>query len=79
MIVSHSPGNEGRELALGIHDRDGFRRAPADRRARHRRVPCPWATCPDELRAHDIGAGDDGELWLTGLGPPTRPSRGGHF
>ncbi|MDT9696896.1 hypothetical protein [Streptomyces sp. P17] len=37
------------------------------------------ATCPDELHAHDISAGDHGDLWLTGLGLPTRPSRGEHF
>ncbi len=37
------------------------------------------ATCVDELRALDISAGDHGDLWLTGLGLPTQPSRGEHW
>ncbi|MGW0711015.1 hypothetical protein ACWD4G_34525 [Streptomyces sp. NPDC002643] len=57
-------------------DPDGPRRiaelAIAECRARK-------ATGPNELRAHDISAGDNGELWLTGLGLPTHPSRGEHF
>ncbi|WP_084464442.1 hypothetical protein [Microtetraspora fusca] len=37
------------------------------------------ATCPDELTAWDISAGDDGELWAPGLGVLTHPSRGEHY
>ncbi|WP_148589897.1 hypothetical protein [Streptomyces sp. WAC01526] len=37
------------------------------------------ATRPAETTAHSASANDNGELWLTGLGLPTHPSRGEHF
>ncbi|MFD7335432.1 hypothetical protein ACFV98_05440 [Streptomyces violascens] len=37
------------------------------------------ATCPDEVTAWDIGAGDDGELWVPGLGFKVHPRRGEHY
>ncbi|KUO05637.1 hypothetical protein [Streptomyces caeruleatus] len=111
MIVSYSPGDQGRELAVGIHDRGAEQTEERQARMRERgwqildehqwwRTALPetdpdaprriaeltiaecrarGATGPNELRAHDISAGDDGELWLTGLGLPTHPSRGEHF
>ncbi|MFI2207059.1 hypothetical protein ACH47Z_41480 [Streptomyces sp. NPDC020192] len=111
MIVSYSPADHGRELAVGIHDRGTEQTEERQARMRERgwriqedhqwwRTELPEtdpyaprllaeltiaecrarkATCPDELKAHDISAGDDGELWLTGLGLRTHPSRGEHY
>ncbi|WP_159029222.1 hypothetical protein [Streptomyces viridochromogenes] len=111
MIVSYSPADHGRELAVCIHDRGieqtGERQAQMRERGWRTLDEHQWwrtalpetdpdaprliaeltiaeclarkATCPAELRAHDISAGDNGELWLTGLGLPTHPSRGEHF
>ncbi|WP_405576512.1 hypothetical protein [Streptomyces sp. NBC_01092] len=111
MIVSYTPADHGRELAVCIHDRGSEqtaeRQAQMGERGWHTLTDHQWwrtelpetdpdgprliaelmiaecrarrATCPDELRAHDISAGDNGDLWLTGLGLPTHPSRGEHF
>jgi hypothetical protein len=37
------------------------------------------ATCPDELTAWEISAGDRGQLWAPGIGVQTYPSRGEHY
>lgn len=36
-------------------------------------------TCPDEVTAWDISAGDDGELWVPGIGVDVHPRRGKHY
>ncbi|MFJ5223110.1 hypothetical protein [Streptomyces sp. NPDC088400] len=36
-------------------------------------------TCPDEVTAWDISAGDDGELWVPGIGVNVHPRRGEHY
>ncbi|WP_438296246.1 hypothetical protein [Streptomyces sp. HUAS TT7] len=36
-------------------------------------------TCPDEVTAWDISAGDDGELWVPGIGFNVHPYRGEHY
>ncbi|WP_405484381.1 hypothetical protein [Streptomyces sp. NBC_00009] len=36
-------------------------------------------TCPDEVTAWDISAGDDGELWVPGIGVDVHPRRGEHY
>ncbi|MFF3920553.1 hypothetical protein ACFYZB_45610 [Streptomyces sp. NPDC001852] len=36
-------------------------------------------TCPDEVTAWDISAGDDGSLWVPGIGVDVNPRRGEHF
>jgi hypothetical protein len=36
-------------------------------------------TCPDEVTALDISAGDDGELWVPGIGVDVHPRRGEHY
>ncbi|MGW1617168.1 hypothetical protein ACWCQZ_49130 [Streptomyces sp. NPDC002285] len=111
MIVSYTPADHGRELAVGIHDRGSEqtaeRQAQMRERGWHTLTDHQWwrtavpetdpdgprliaelaiaecrarkATGPNELRAHNISAGDNGDLWLTGLGLPTHPSRGEHF
>ncbi|MFI0733138.1 hypothetical protein ACH4S9_29645 [Streptomyces sp. NPDC021225] len=111
MIVSYTPADHGRELAVCIHDRGIEQTEERQAKMRERgwqildehqwwRTKLPEtdpdaprliaeliiaecrarkATCPDELCAHSISAGDNGELWLTGLGLPTRPSRGEHY
>ncbi|WP_437095289.1 hypothetical protein [Streptomyces sp. enrichment culture] len=35
-------------------------------------------TYPDEVTAWGIGAGDDGRLWVPGIGVDVRPRRGEH-
>ena len=111
MIVSYTPADHGRELAVGIHDRGAEQTEERQTQMRERgwraltdhqwwRTEWPEtdpdaprliaeltiaecrarkATGPDELRAHDISAGDNGALWLTGLGLPRRLSRGEHY
>jgi hypothetical protein len=37
------------------------------------------AVCPDEVTAWDISAGDDGDLWVPGIGVDVHPRRGEHF
>ncbi|ANP51956.1 hypothetical protein J2Z21_009031 [Streptomyces griseochromogenes] len=37
------------------------------------------ATCPAEVTAWDISAGDHGDLWVPGLGVQTHPARGEHY
>jgi hypothetical protein len=37
------------------------------------------ATCPDEVTAWDISAGDHGELWVPGIGVEVHPRRGEHY
>ncbi|AVV44728.1 hypothetical protein C6376_28195 [Streptomyces sp. P3] len=34
--------------------------------------------CPDEVTAWDISAGDNGELWVPGIGVDVHPRRGPH-
>ncbi|MFE4874083.1 hypothetical protein [Streptomyces sp. NPDC056682] len=36
-------------------------------------------TCPDEVTAWDISAGDDGDLWVPGIGFEVNPRRGEHY
>ncbi|MFE9937165.1 hypothetical protein [Streptomyces hirsutus] len=36
-------------------------------------------TCPDEVTAWDISAGDDGELWVPGIRVDVHPRRGEHY
>ncbi|MEU9118199.1 hypothetical protein AB0D04_42445 [Streptomyces sp. NPDC048483] len=36
-------------------------------------------TCPDEVTAWDVSAGDNGELWVPGIGVNVRPRRGEHY
>ena len=36
-------------------------------------------TCPDEVSAWDISVGDDGELWVPGIGVDVHPRRGEHY
>lgn len=111
MIVSYTPADHGRELAVCIDDRrveqTEERRVRMHERGWQTLDEHQWwrtklpetdpaaprliaeltiaecrarkATGPNELRAHDISAGDDGALWLTGLGLPTHPSRGEHY
>lgn len=111
MIVSYTPADHGRELAVGIHDRGveqtGEHQARIHARGWRTLDEHQWwrtelpetdpdaprliaaltiaecrargATTPAELMAHDISAGDDGDLWLTGLGLPTHPARGEHY
>jgi hypothetical protein len=37
------------------------------------------AVCPDAVTAWDISAGDDGKLWVPGIGVDVHPRRGEHF
>ncbi|MFD4764456.1 hypothetical protein ACFWOJ_38330 [Streptomyces sp. NPDC058439] len=36
-------------------------------------------TCPDDVTAWDISAGDDGNLWVPGIGVDVHPRRGEHY